>query len=173
MNPLPIPAGGGSVVSKDNSRFLMSKKYFAAAVLALSISTPAVADPAVGLGLNFTFGGGQVNTGVGVRVFSDNEADKLAASVGLDYMITSQSWRGSVGAAYLMDNSYVELNGGYNFNGGGFDFGLGGGWADTADQSSTTDDAPSTGGSGGSTPDDTGGSGGPGGGGCDNPAGCA
>lgn len=136
----------------------MSKQYFAAAVLALSISTPAVADPAVGLGLNFTFGGGQVNTGVGVRVFSDNERNKAAASIGLDYMFTSQSWRGSVGAAYLMDNSYVELNGGYNFNGGGFDFGLGGGWADTADQSSTTDD--------------TGGSGGPGGGGCDNPAGC-
>lgn len=137
----------------------MFNKYFSATVLALSITTPAVADPAVGLGLNFTFGGGQVNTGVGVRVFSDNEADKLAASVGLDYMFTSQSWRGSVGAAYLMDNSYVELNGGYNFNGGGFDFGLGGGWADTADQSSTTDDDTNT----GDDDTSTGGSGGPGG----------
>ncbi|MBT2132688.1 hypothetical protein [Aliiroseovarius lamellibrachiae] len=103
--------------------------------MALTFSTPAIADPTVGLGLNFTFGGGQVNTGVGVRVLSNDEQNKAAASVGLDYMFTNQSWRGSVGAAYLMDNSYVELNGGYNFNGGGFDFGIGGGWADTAPQS--------------------------------------
>jgi hypothetical protein len=30
-------------------------------------------------------------------------------------------------------NSYIELNGGYDFNNGGFDFGIGGGWANTTD----------------------------------------
>ena len=32
-----------------------------------------------------------------------------------------------------MDNSYIELNGGYDFNNGGFDFGIGGGWVNTND----------------------------------------
>jgi hypothetical protein len=48
-------------------------------------------------------------------------------------MFGSQSWRGSLGAAYMMDNSYIELNGGYDFNSGGFDFGIGGGGANTTD----------------------------------------
>lgn len=106
----------------------------------LSLSAPAMADPAVGLGLNFTFGNGKINTGVGVRVFSNDEQDKAAASIGIDYMFSSQSWRGSLGAAYMMDNSYIELNGGYNFNGGGFDFGVGAGGVKTTDPSSLDDD---------------------------------
>jgi hypothetical protein len=32
-----------------------------------------------------------------------------------------------------MDNSYIELNGGYDFNSGEFDFGIGGGGAHTTD----------------------------------------
>jgi hypothetical protein len=109
----------------------MSKSFITASALALTLSTPVLADPALGFGLNFTFGNGSVNTGVGVRVFSDDEQDKAAASAGLDYMFGSQSWRGSLGAAYMMENSYIELNGGYDFNSGGFDFGIGGGGANT------------------------------------------
>ena len=109
----------------------MSKSLIAASALALTLSTPVLADPALGFGLNFTFGNGSVNTGVGVRAFSDDEQDKAAASVGLDYMFGSQSWRGSLGAAYMMDNSYIELNGGYDFNSVRFDFGIGGGGANT------------------------------------------
>ena len=112
----------------------MSKSFIAASALALALSTPALADPTLGFGLNFTFGGGTVNTGVGVRPFSNDEKDKAAASVGLDYMFGSQSFRGSLGAAYMMDDSYIELNGGYDFNSGGFDFGIGAGGADTSDQ---------------------------------------
>ena len=48
---------------------------------------------------------------MGVRAFSDDEQDKAAASVGLNYMLGSQSWRGS----------------------GKFDFGIGGGGANTTD----------------------------------------
>jgi hypothetical protein len=109
----------------------MSKSFIAASALALTLSNLVFADPALGFGLNFTFGNGGVNTGVGVRAFSDDEQDKAAASVGLDYMCGSQSWRGSLGAAYMMDNSHIELNGGYDFNSGEFDFGIGGGGANT------------------------------------------
>ena len=113
----------------------MSKSFIAASALAFTLSTPALADPTLGFGINFTFGNGGVNTGVGARVFSDDEQDKAVASVGLDYMFGSQSWRGSLGAAYMMENSYIEMNGGYDFNNGGFDFGIGGGGANTTDQS--------------------------------------
>ncbi|THH36718.1 hypothetical protein E4Z66_07150 [Aliishimia ponticola] len=107
-------------------------------------ATPVFADPTIGLGLNFTFGGGQVNPGVGLRVFSNDEEDEGAASLGIDYMFGSQSWRGSIGAAYLMDNTYVELNGGYDFGRGTFDFGLGGGWVDTDGGSSGSETPPAT-----------------------------
>jgi hypothetical protein len=113
--------------------YIMSKSFIAASALALTLSTPVVADPALGFGFNLTFGNGGVNTGVGVRAFSDDEQDKAAASVGVDYMFGSQSWRSSLGAAYMMENSYIELNGGYDFNSGGFDFGIGGGGANTTD----------------------------------------
>jgi hypothetical protein len=111
--------------------YIMSKSFIAASALALTLSTPVLADPALGFGLIFTFGNGSVNTGVGVRAFSDDEQDKAAASVGLDYMFGSQSWRGYLGAAYMMDNSDIELNGGYDFNSVRFDFGIGGGGANT------------------------------------------
>lgn len=118
----------------------MSKSFIAASALALTISTPALADPTLGFGLNFTFGGGKVNTGVGVRLFSDDEQDQAAASLGLDYMFGTQSVRGSLGAAYLFDNSYIELNGGYDFSNGGFDFGIGAGGTNTQDQISAERD---------------------------------
>lgn len=109
----------------------MSYKILSAAALICALSTPATADPVLGFGLSFTFGAGKVNTGIGMRVFSNDERDKAAASVGLDYMFGTKSWRGSLGAAYMMDNSYIELNGGYGFGGGGFDFGFGAGGANT------------------------------------------
>ncbi|MFT6606215.1 MAG: hypothetical protein ACJA2X_001418 [Halocynthiibacter sp.] len=117
---------------------MFTKAITTTAVL-FALSTPALADPRVGFGLNFTFGNGGVNTGVGVRVFSDNQKDKAAASLGLDYMFGSQSWRGSLGAAYMMDNSYIELNGGYDFGSGGFDFGVGGGGVKTSPSTSCVD----------------------------------
>lgn len=97
-----------------------------------TLSAPAAADPAVGFGLTITFGAGQPEVGAGLRVFSNDEEDKLAASLGLDYMFTSQSFRGSLGAAYLMNDSYIGLDGGYNFTTGTFGFGIGGGTVDTS-----------------------------------------
>lgn len=109
----------------------MCHKVLSAAALICALAAPATADPTLGFGLSFTFGGGKINTGVGLRVFSNDEQDKPAITVGLDYMFGTQSWRGSLGAAYMMDNSYIEMNGGYNFDGSGFDFGFGTGAART------------------------------------------
>lgn len=109
-------------------------RFFAktASVLFL-LSTPAMADPAIGVGLNFTFGNGQVNTGVGLRVFSDDEEDSAALSLGVDYMFGSGGVRTSVGAAYLMDSSYIEVNVGYDFGLQTINPGIGVGYADTDD----------------------------------------
>jgi hypothetical protein len=95
------------------------------------LATPTLADPTLGLGLSFSFGGGQVDTGVGLRVFSDNERDSLVGSVGVDYMFGSQSWRGTVGAAYLGNNSYFGLDLGIGLRDGAIDFGASAGVADT------------------------------------------
>lgn len=116
-------------------RFPQSQIWRCAVICALPLmaASPAVADPTLGVGLTITFGGGQPQVGAGVRVFSDDDEDEFAATVGLDYVFTSQSWRGSVGGAYMMKNSYIGLDGGYNFGSGTFDVGIGGGWADTHD----------------------------------------
>lgn len=96
-----------------------------------ALVTPALADPTVGLGLSFSLGGGQVDTGVGLRVFSDDKRDSVVGSLGVDYMFGSQSWRGTVGAAYLGDNSYIGLDLGIGLRDGAIDFGASVGLADT------------------------------------------
>jgi outer membrane protein W len=113
------------------------KKILPVSALALALSPmTANADPTVGLGLNYTFGKNGTDVGVGVRVFSDDKKDNAALTLGLDYMFKSKGMRASVGAAYLKDNSYIEVNGGYNFNRKNFDMGIGGGYVETATESS-------------------------------------
>jgi len=82
-----------------------------------------MADPTVGLGLSFSLGGGKVDTGVGLRLFSDNRRKSAVGSLGLDYMFGSQSWRGTLGAAYLGNNSYIGLDLGIGLRDGAVDFG--------------------------------------------------
>lgn len=143
----------------------MLSKHITSIAILCALTAPALADPTVGFGINVTFGNGTANTGVGVRVFSNDRKDEGAASLGLDYMFTSQSWRGSLGAAYLMDDSYIELNGGYNFGSGTVDLGIGAGWVDThtsddddteevvqEDDNPTVSPDPNTGNGGGTDP---------------------
>lgn len=111
----------------------MTKTTMTAALLALSLAAPVAADPTLGMGLTITFGRGSVDTGLGVRVFSDDQKNKPAVSLGLDYMFVDQSFRPTVGAAYLMDNSFVELNGGVMIGSGDFGLGVSGGLAKTVD----------------------------------------
>ena len=89
-----------------------------------------------------SFGGSQgVNPGIGLRILSDDQEDEVAATLGLDWMFGSQSLRGAFGIAYVMDGSYVDLTGGYDFSSGGFDVGLGIGAMDSESRSAA---APTT-----------------------------
>jgi len=64
-------------------------------------------------------------------------------------MFGSQSFRGTVGGAYLGNDTYLGLDMGLDFNGGGVGFGVGAGGVNTK--------APTAGGSGDQTPGDVGG----------------
>lgn len=109
-------------------------RSLAAAMAGLVLAAaPALADPTVGLGLSMSFGQGQTETGVGLRVFSDDEADSVVGSVGLDYMFQSKSLRGTLGAAYLGTDAYVGFDLGVRLQGGAMDFGVGLGVVNTED----------------------------------------
>lgn len=103
----------------------MTKNILTAAAFTLALAVPASADPSVGFGLSLSFGGSNVDYGVGVRVFSDDKQDEFVASVGLNYMLQSQRLRPTVGAAYLGDNNFIGLDLGFGLNGEGIDFGVG------------------------------------------------
>lgn len=105
----------------------MTKNILAATttVMILGMALPAAADPTIGLGLSIAFGSGKVETGVGIRLFSDNRPQKMVGSVGVDYMFQSKRIRPTVGVAYLGTNSYIGLDMGFDLNGGGIDFGPG------------------------------------------------
>jgi hypothetical protein len=100
----------------------------------LSFAAPAVADPTVGLGVSFSFGGGAPQTVIGLRAFSDDKSDEFAGTVGFDYLLATQSWRGTVGAAYLADNVYVGADVGYGLGSGAIDFSVGAGAVQTAEE---------------------------------------
>ena len=90
----------------------------------LALAGPAWANPTVGLGLSIALGGGTTQTGVGLRLFSDDDPRSFVASLGVDYLIKSRSVRGTVGAAYLGRNAYLGLDMGLNFGGGAFNYGM-------------------------------------------------
>ena len=107
----------------------MTKKLVAASALALTLALtlvrPVAADPVLGFGLSLTFGGGEVDAGVGVRLLSDDDEDSFAATLGVDYMLKSRSLRPTVGAAYLMNDSYIGLDLGLDLQSRELDFGVG------------------------------------------------
>jgi len=98
----------------------MTRTRLSLYALAASIGTaaaPVGADPSIGVGFSLSFGG----------------ADEFAAALGVDYVFTTQSLRPTIGAAYLMEDSYAGLDVGYNYTLGVFDVGGGVGLADTDD----------------------------------------
>lgn len=104
----------------------MKHPLFSASLLCLAMAIPAHAEPTIGFGASFSFGAGRSGeTGLGLRVFTDNERDKIALSVGVDYMLNSNRIRPTVGAAYMGRNNYVGVDLGFGLNGEGVDFGLG------------------------------------------------
>ncbi|WP_137702245.1 hypothetical protein [Marimonas lutisalis] len=101
-----------------------------ALVTTAAIAAPAAqADPAFGFGLTYVFGGGQSDVAFGAKVFSDDTPQDGVVSLGLDYKIGSNSLRPNIGAAYLDNDVYGDVNIGYDIGAGAVDFGLGvGGW---------------------------------------------
>ncbi|MBU2993434.1 hypothetical protein Q4555_00410 [Octadecabacter sp. 1_MG-2023] len=116
----------------------MTKTLIFATALAATTALPVLADPALGFGVSLAFGGGNVETGVGLRAFSDDEEDSFVASVGVDYMFQSQRVRPTVGAAYLGDDTYFGVDMGFGLNGEGVDFGVGVGGLDTQGAETST-----------------------------------
>jgi hypothetical protein len=101
--------------------------------LLLTLAAPAVADPTAGVGVTYSFGGGQPQVAIGVRVFSDDQQEEFAGMVGVDYMFGTQSWRGTIGAAYLAENVFVGVDLGYGLSDGTFGFGMSAGAVRTAE----------------------------------------
>jgi hypothetical protein len=96
-------------------------------------STPAVkSEPAIGLGFSVAFGSGKVEPSVGIRLLSGNVKGRGAATVGLDYSLSTKRVRPTVGAAFIGTNSYFGIDMGFSLDGSGFDFGVGAGGLKTA-----------------------------------------
>ncbi len=98
------------------------KVYIIAGALAslVAIPAPVLAEPSIGFGVSYVFGGG---VAVGARVFSTDQPDKAAVGLGVDYNINSRTWRPNVGVAYLQDDIYMDLS--LGLSGGLVDYGVG------------------------------------------------
>jgi hypothetical protein len=88
----------------------------------LATSAPVLADPSLGLGLSYVFGGG---VSVGVRVFSTDRPQSGALALGLDYSFSSGALRPTVGAAYLDNDGYVDFSVGVDPDSGTLNYGIG------------------------------------------------
>lgn len=96
------------------------------------LSTPVLSDPTVGFGISIGFGPGkQPETGMGLRVFSDDQPENTVASFGVDYIFGSSSFRPTAGIAQLEGNSYIGLDLGYDLQRGAIDFGASAGFVNT------------------------------------------
>ena len=88
----------------------------------LAIPAPVVAEPSIGLGLSFVFGGG---VAIGGRVFSTDRPQRGALSLGLDYKLGTGAWRPNVGVAYLNNDAYVDFSLGLDLQNREMDYGIG------------------------------------------------
>ena len=103
---------------------------FGIAATAAMTAPQAHADPAYGLGISYIFGpAGGTDVALGVKVFSDDTPEQGVVSLGIDYKLGSQAVRPNIGAAWLDNDVYGDVNVGYDFGENGIDFGVGlGGW---------------------------------------------
>lgn len=128
----------------------MQKSSVVAAALAavFSVCHPVQADPAAGVGVSYIFGEGFA---AGVKVFSDDQEDEFVGYLGVDYVFGSRQVRPNAGVAYLFEDAFLGGDIGWDLSAQGVNFGLSGGWADTAPEPATTSAAGvgSGGGSGG------------------------
>jgi hypothetical protein len=111
----------------------MKHHFLKTTALTVGLALPVHADPTIGVGVSLSFGGGGMEAGAGVRLFSDDEEESTVGTLGLDYMVQSQRWRPTVGVAYLGENTYVGIDLGYNLLTGSVDYGVGVGGLETVD----------------------------------------
>lgn len=105
--------------------------------LLIASSTLAVtstnADVGFGFGATWVFGASS-GLAIGPKLFSTDKEDKVAASLGIDYVIGSSSFRPNVGITYLLkDDAFTDLNVGYNLKSKAVDFGFAVGYTETKD----------------------------------------
>lgn len=103
----------------DDLKKLVYGAFFGSFLLS---SGAAKADPSFGFGLTYVFGG---DWAVGVRVFHDDEPESAVLALGFDYKFGSQSFRPTVGAAYLDEDFYIDLSLGYDTRLQALDYGIG------------------------------------------------
>ncbi|MFA8443910.1 hypothetical protein [Yoonia sp.] len=121
-------------ICRSVSNFTRSSKPSSLLSAFLAMTTaPLHAEPTIGFGLSISFGQEKVDPGFGVRLFSDDRKETTVGSVGLDYMLRSQTWRGTVGVAQLYEDAYMGLELGIGLSKGDFSFGGGVGLTETAD----------------------------------------
>jgi hypothetical protein len=101
-------------------------------------TAPLHAEPTIGFGLSISFDQEKVDQGFGVRLFSDDRKETTVGSIGLDYMLGSQSWRGTIGVAQLFEDAYMGLELGIGLSKGDFSFGGGIGLTETANAPTQT-----------------------------------
>lgn len=111
-------------------------------VAAMFSAGAAAADPVAGVGLSVIFGGGQMQYGVGLRLFSDDSPNSFAGSLGVDYIFGGGGLRPTLGLAYLMDDTYVGADLGMSLNGGPLNVGFGAGLTQTTSDAATPPPPP-------------------------------
>lgn len=102
----------------------MNKVAFAGVfgLVMVGLLPSARADPSFGFGISFIFGG---DVAIGVRVFSDDQPERGALALGLDYKIKAKTVRPTVGVAYLDTDYYMDFSVGYDIRAKTMDYGIG------------------------------------------------
>jgi hypothetical protein len=112
----------------------------------MTAATTVSADPSFGIGISYVFGAGFAAS---AKVFSDDEDQKGALSLGYDYIFETRSGRPNIGIAYLENDMFIDLNLGMNLATKGTDFGVGiGGVCCMEDAAPSAAVAPGGGGNG-------------------------
>lgn len=108
----------------------MKTSIMAACIVAMTLPAAQIAkaDPAVGASLTYVFGTG---VGAGLRLFSNDEEDELAGSIGIDYNFGAQSFRPNLGLNYLFEDGFIGGDIGSTGGSSNLDFGLTGGFVNT------------------------------------------
>jgi len=97
------------------------------AIVGCLAAAPAFAEPALMLGLSYTFGGQQSSQmGITARALSDNSQNTLVGVAGVTYFPWTNAWGVDAGIGYNFDNMSINLS--YDFLNEGIQ--VSGGWAD-------------------------------------------